>query len=74
MQKPGVKLLAIGALAAGAAKSFPGQFIAPFVTSTIAAIMLGLAPDIGQVPPIAQAAPQPQLPGAPTAPTTSPGT
>ena len=59
VQHPLGKVVAIGSLAAAAAKSFPGQFLAPFAVSSIAALMLGIVPDVDapQVPP-----PVPQSP------------
>jgi hypothetical protein len=40
------KVVAIGSLAAAAARSFPNQFFAPFLASSVAALMLGIVPDV----------------------------
>lgn len=84
MQHPLAKVLAIGGLAAAAAKTFPGQFFAPFVGSSVAALMFGLVPEADfsvtgkpKEPQVAQgpSEPQPQTLPAPTQPASpeSPG-
>jgi hypothetical protein len=66
VQSPLGKVLMIGGLAATAAKSFPGQFFAPFIASSIGALMLGVVADVdvtGMAPKAAPSIP-PVPPGA----------
>lgn len=42
LQSSFLKAVAVGAIAAGAAKAFPGKTIGPLIMGTIAAIMVGV--------------------------------